>query len=52
VRVAEAAREGGFLGVGGVKVSAAEQQALDALAAALGLASGGAESQGAVAPPA
>lgn len=40
VKVAEASKEGGFLGIGGVKVSEDEQRALDALAGALGLAGG------------
>jgi hypothetical protein len=35
-RVAEAAKEGGFLGIGGVPVSAAEKAALDEISAALG----------------
>ena len=34
-KVAEAAKEGGFLGVGGQRVSAAEQEVLDKLTAAL-----------------
>ena len=34
-RVAEAAKEGGFLGIGGVPVSAAERAALDEITAAL-----------------
>lgn len=37
-KVAEAAKEGGFLGFGGVKVSAEEQAALDDIGVALGLA--------------
>ena len=37
-RVAEAASEGGFLGFGGVQVSAAERATLDEIAEALGIA--------------
>jgi hypothetical protein len=37
-RVAEASTEGGFLGIGGVKVSDAEKVALTEIAAALGVA--------------
>lgn len=36
-RVAEASREGGFLGIGGDRVNDAEQRAIDEVAAALGL---------------
>jgi hypothetical protein len=39
-RVANASKEGGFLGIGGERVSAEEQQALAATAAALGVARG------------
>lgn len=35
--VAEAVKEGGFMGIGGERVSESEQQALDELAAALGI---------------
>ena len=35
--VAEAAKEGGFLGIGGVRVSEAEQAALREISDALGL---------------
>jgi hypothetical protein len=34
--VAEASKEGGFLGIGGTRVSAQEQQALDEIRAAVG----------------
>ncbi len=37
VKVAEASKEGGFMGVGGTKVSAEEQAALTELAATLGV---------------
>jgi hypothetical protein len=37
-RVAEAAKEGGFLGIGGVRVSEAEQATLAEIAGALGVA--------------
>jgi hypothetical protein len=37
-RVAEASKEGGFLGIGGVRVSDAEQAALGEIAGALGVA--------------
>jgi hypothetical protein len=37
-RVANASKEGGFLGIGGERVSAEEEQALAATAAALGIA--------------
>ena len=37
-RVAESASEGGFLGFGGVQVSAAERATLDEIAEALGIA--------------
>ncbi len=37
-RVAEASREGGFLGIGGDKVSDAEERAIDEVKAALGVA--------------
>lgn len=37
-RVAQASREGGFLGIGGEKVDDAEQAALDEVRAALGMA--------------
>jgi hypothetical protein len=38
-RVAEASKEGGFLGIGGTRVSAQEQQAIDEIRAAVGLTS-------------
>jgi len=34
--VAEASKEGGFLGIGGTRVSAQEQQAIDEIRAAVG----------------
>ena len=37
-RVAEAGKEGGFLGIGGTRVSAVETRAIEEIAAALGAA--------------
>ncbi|MFN8556520.1 MAG: hypothetical protein U0531_03925 [Dehalococcoidia bacterium] len=39
-RTAEAAKEGGFLGIGGMRVSEGESAAIDDLAAALGIPAG------------
>ncbi len=52
VATAEAARSGGFLGLGGVRVTPAERAAVDAIREALGLEPMPAKAEDAQAPPA